>query len=453
MSLIETMQERRAATKAALDALLQTPLDEAREATDVENTAAEAKIAELRQIDARIAELVDAEAREAAAANALGAIKYEPRATVTSEPHTYEKGGANSYFRDMMVNGLNHGDTTAARERLVRNAREVAVDAAASDRPELRALTTVAGAGGEFVPPLWQVQDFVQLARAARPTANLLRQESLPGGTNSINLPVLSSGTATAVQTTQNTAVQNTDAVTSSVTAVVQTVAGQQVIAVQLLEQSPINMDTILLNDLARDYATKLDVAVISGAVTNAKGLLNVTGIIAETYTDASPAVAGAGKFYAKGMDAIQQIQTNYFGSPTAVVMHPRRWAWIAAAADTAGRPLVVPNGAAFNPVGTQNQLTAQGGPVGTLWGLPVYIDASIPVNLGAGTNEDRVIIANFDESILFESAPRAEAFRETKADQLSVLLRFYNYYAIHDARYPKSIAVMAGTGLVAPTF
>ena len=45
------------------------------------------------------------------------------------------------------------------------------------------------------------------------------------------------------------------------------------------------------------------------------------------------------------------------------------------------------------------------------------------------------------------------KAFRETKADQLSVLIRFYNYVALHSARYPKAISVIAGTGLVTPTF
>jgi hypothetical protein len=56
-------------------------------------------------------------------------------------------------------------------------------------------------------------------------------------------------------------------------------------------------------------------------------------------------------------------------------------------------------------------------------------------------------------DSILWEGAPHAEAFRETKADQLSVLLRFYRYAAFTTARYAKSVSVVNGTGLVAPTF
>jgi hypothetical protein len=38
---------------------------------------------------------------------------------------------------------------------------------------------------------------------------------------------------------------------------------------------------------------------------------------------------------------------------PDLIVMHPRRWAWIAAATDTTGRPLIVPTGATQNSPGT----------------------------------------------------------------------------------------------------
>lgn len=138
---------------------------------------------------------------------------------------------------------------------------------------------------------------------------------------------------------------------------------------------------------------------------------------------------------------------------PDKIFMHPRRWAWLTVSVDTAGRPLVVP--VAQMP---QNAIASMGdviseGFVGTMQGLPVYVDPNIPTNLGAGTNEDRIIIARSSDVILFEGTPRAEAFRETYADQLSVLLRFYNYAALHSERYPKSLSVVSGTGLIAPTF
>ena len=123
-----------------------------------------------------------------------------------SEPETYRRGGQHSYFRDLAMVGLQRGDTRAAQDRLMRNNREVEVEA--------RALSTTDGAGGDFVPPMWMVNDYVELARTARPTADRVRNETLPTGTDQVNVPKIVTGTAVAEQATQNTAVQNTDATT-----------------------------------------------------------------------------------------------------------------------------------------------------------------------------------------------------------------------------------------------
>ena len=358
---------------------------------------------------------------------------------------TYRKGDPTgpSWVRDMIAVSLNRGDVADARDRLVRNTREV--------QGETRALTTTDGAGGDFVPPLWLVQEYIALARAKRVTANLVRNQTLPPGTDQLNVPRLATGTATAEQTTQNTAVQNTDATTSAVAAQVATLAGQQVIALQLIEQSPINMDEMLLQDLLNDLASKTDTFVLNNNATNKWGLLQVGGTLASTYTSASPTVAG---LYPKFADAMQQIATNRFDSADAIVMHPRRWAWMLAAVDGNQRPLIVPSGQGpYNTFGQYNgPANNQTGLAGEVAGLPVYLDPLIPTNLGAGTNQDVVLVLKRDDHVLFEGVPRAEAFRETKADQLSVLLRVYNYVAMA-TRYPKGICVISGTGLTPPTF
>ncbi|WP_438478964.1 phage major capsid protein [Streptomyces asiaticus] len=447
---MQDLLEQRAALKTELDGILTAPAAEERDLSTDEDTAFNAKRDEIRakdteieKLQARIADLDEDEKRAQRAAELLAqngqAGERRERVQVVSEPETYRRGGNVSYFRDLFRAQVNGNRESI--ERLARNDREV---------QEQRALTTTDGAGGEFVPPMWMVNDYVALARAGRVVANQVRGLPLPAGTDSISLPKVSSGTATAEQTTQNTAVQDTDATTGSVTANVATIAGKQIVSQQLLDQSPINMDQILLADLAADYAIRLDAFVINNNAANKRGLLNVSGLNAVTYTDTTPTV---GELYPKVSDGIQQIHTGRFMPADKHFMHPRRWAWFTAQVDTAGRPLVVP--AANMP---QNALAAMGaveseGFVGTLQGLPVYVDPNIPINLGAGTNEDRIITLRSDDVILFEGTPRSEAFRETKADQLSVLLRFFNYAALHSERYPKSISVIAGTGLVTPTF
>jgi hypothetical protein len=103
-----------------------------------------------------------------------------------------------------------------------------------------------------------------------------------------------------------------------------------------------------------------------------------------------------------------------------------------------------------MNSLASQGELASQGY-VGTMLGLPVYVDALIPTNIGAGTNQDRIIVARFADLRLYEGNVRAEAFPQTYANQLSVFVRLYNYASFQPARYPKSISVIDGVGLVAP--
>jgi HK97 family phage major capsid protein len=456
----DTLQQERDGFQANLDGIVEAAESEKRSALTTEElskfdelrASISEKDEEIRKMDERITEAEEREARssrESEVRKELGQVgeksgEVRSGVRVGSEPTTYRKDGRESYFRDLIAVNLNRPDSRSAMDRLQRNQQEVAV--------ESRALSTTDGAGGDFVPPLWMINDYVELARTARPTADRVRNEVLPSGTDQVNVPKIVTGTAVAEQATQNTAVQNTDATTGSVAANVATLAGQQVIPVQLIEQSPLNMDTILLADLAADYAAKVDLFVLNNNATNKKGLLQETGTNAATYTSGTPTVGG---FYSQLANAIQLVTTNRFLPPDTIVMHPRRWAWMLAAVDTNNRPLVLPsaNGQAFNALGAMSGVAGVNGVVGNLAGLDVIVDPQIPTNLGAGTNQDPVIVFRASDSILWEGAPHAEAFRETKADQLSVLLRFYRYAAFTAARYAKSVSVINGTGLVAPTF
>jgi HK97 family phage major capsid protein len=455
---LSTLLDERAELKSDVDGIVAAAETEARDLTESEAAAfseARSKVIEkdtaIEELRGRIKTLEEDEAREgkvrevqASLSDLPGEERAHAPARVTSEPETYRKGGQVSYFRDIVAVGLNKANRSTY-DRLERNNREVA------DSTEFRALTATDGAGGDFVPPLWMVNQAVMLARAARPTADRVTNMTLPTGTDSLNVPKLLTGTAVATQATQNTAVQNTDATTTSVTAAVTTIAGQQVVSVQLIEQSPFNMDELLLNDLAADYAAKVDLFVLNNNATGAKGLLQEAGTNAITYTSGAPTVA---LLYSQIANASQTVGTNRFLPADTIVMHPRRWAYFLAASDSSGRPLVTP--AAQGPYNQTAQSVApqQGqGVAGNIQGLDVILDPQIPTNLGGGTNQDAIIVFRAADSVLWEGTPRSEAFRETYANQLSVLLRFYNYAAFTTARYQKSVSVINGTGLVAPTF
>jgi len=422
MSRITALAEKRAAVQVEIDAL----------STSI--------ITDARGLDAEISRIEEAEASRAAADAVSARYGLTGNAQV-KEPQVYRAGGANSYFRDLAAASVRN-DRDAA-DRLFRNDKMVA---------ESRAINTTDTSGGDFVPPVYLVEKWVALARAGRIVANEVTSQILPSGTDSINLPKITGGATVAPQATNGAAISNTDIVTGTVTGPVVTLSGGQLVSLQLLEQSPINMDEVLLQDLAADYASKLDRAVLFGTGTSGqmKGLLVISGTNSVTYTTASPTIAG---IYSKTADAVQQVHTGRFLPPTHIFMHPRRWAAFIAASDSTGRPLVVPSSVGrFNAMGGLDAVAAEGY-VGELQGLPVYVDANIPTNLGAGTNEDRIIVARAADAFLYEGTSRAEVLPQTYGANLQVLVRMYNYAAFIGDRLPASFSIIGGTGLVTPTF
>lgn len=357
---------------------------------------------------------------------------------VGNEPLTYRKRGPHSFFID--VRAASKGDM-AANARLQQHEAEM--------RVELRDISNTAGAGGEFVPPLYLQSEWLPLLRAARPTADVLRKQDLPPGVTSIILPRLATGGATAIHT-ENAAVNEVDPTTGNVTANVREIAGQIDMSRMLFERSQPGLDEVLFADLARDYATKLDIQVLSGsgAAGQALGLRTVSGIGTVTYTDASPTV---GELWPKVTDAIQRVTSAYL-NPDTVVMHPRRAAMFLGAVDSTGRPL-------FNAGTPQNSMgdisgTVANGFAGGLQGMRVVIDPNVPTNIGAGTNEDVILVFDSTQIILYEEgAPRTRVFEDVGSGTLTVRLSVWGYFALHSARYPAAISVITGTGLTPPTF
>lgn len=430
------------------DNITEAEVTTATEARDEATRAVDAAQSDVARLEAEVAEEARMDALMGQVRDTAPAPRPTGGARVTSEPEVYRRGGPVSYFRDLTAAMTRTGNgISEAGDRLQRNARQFADTVRNAPASETRALSTTDGAGGDFVPPLWLINQFIELARPGRVTADLVNGQVLPGGTDTISLPRLATGTAVAQQATQNTAIQNTDATTNSVSATVVTLAGGQSLAQQLLDQSPINMDEILLEDLASDYAVKADVFVLLNNATNAVGLISAAGTNVNV---TATALTGAGSAWSKLADAVQQIHTTRYMPPTAIVMHPRRWASYLASVDTAGRPLITPS--AMNPLAASSGVVSAGF-VGIMQGLPVYTDPNLPTNLGAGTNQDPILVLRERDTIFYESAPRAEASIQPGFNTLTVNLRFYRYAAIHASRFPKSTAVLNGVGLVAPTF
>jgi HK97 family phage major capsid protein len=462
MSLIELREEQIEAHVAFQAA--RAAIKDAGDDADIDSLEASFTEAEARYNTARTS-LATAEQREAKARKlfelerrGLDADKRldnptPPTAKVGHEPLTYREHGQHSMFTDLFRCTSQPGMHPEAAERLARHAKEMAFERSvkAGDIPREAQfdLSSTDSAGGYLVAPLWLQEEFVTLARAGRVAADVLGPRSLPPNTDSINLPRMTAGT-TVTTIADNASVSETDATFDTISGDVKTSAGLQDVSQQLVDRGVPGVDSVIFADLAKAYAVVLDTAVLNSATANNLGLLQVSGINAVTYTQATPTVAN---LYPKLADAIQRIHVGVFMPPTAILMHPVRWAFILAGIDGNNRPLISPV-APQNAVGSFGGVVSQGA-VGSVQGIPVYTDPNIPTNGGAATNQDQIIVVRADECFLYEDAagPYVETFRDVGSGNLTVRFRLHNYWAQINSRRPKAISVISGTGLVAPTF
>lgn len=447
MDLLGKMRESRAAKKAELDAILAKETPE-----DGDAARADGLIAEIREADERIAAYQEMTEREAKAIeNKVETGAEEPvvrgSAVVTREERMYDvenqKRGV-SFVADV-VNAQLRGDLDAA-QRLQRHMAEER----AEGNVELRDVGTGAFTG--LTVPQYLTDLVAPPKRAMRPVADLARKLALPADGMTVNISRITTGTATAVQATENASVQETDADDTLLTVDVRTIAGQQDISVQALQRS-VGADAVIIADLQNAYHTVLDSQIINNDGTSGthKGIRGTSGIVSVTYTDGTPTAAEA---YPKLFDLISQIQSGVFSGASHLVMHPRRWNWFASQVGTSF-PFLQPNNTSAVNVGGEISSNTYGGVVGVLAGLPVVLDGNIPTNLGAGTNEDIILGVSADELFLWEQpgSPLLIRAEQTAAGNLTVKLVVYGFSAFTAGRYPLAHGTIGGTGLVTPTF
>jgi HK97 family phage major capsid protein len=404
--------------------------------------------AEIEGLDERIQEVSGEIERSGQLNQNLKRIKAAEQSVVkVKEQATYQKGdGRRSYMQDLVRVQLNMDTTGEARERLMRHASDVAT---LPEYAEYRDLSRTDGSGGYAIPPAWLMDQYVELARPGRAFANLCNTQPLPAGTDSINIPKLLTGTSTGVQTADNAAVTQVDLTDTFINAPVRTIAGQQGLAIQLIDQSPIAFDDVVFRDLVADYAAQVDRQVISGSGASGQvlGVIGTAGI--QTVAASAVTIQGV---YSAIANAIQLVHTQRFLPPDVIVMHPRRWGWFLSLLDSTQRPLFLP--AANGPMNVAGVVTnvASQQVVGQMHGLPVVTDPNIPTTLGGTTGtQDAIFVMRSSDIVLWESGVRARVLPETKAQNLTVLLQIYGYLAFSAARYPASVVEI--TGLTAPTF
>jgi HK97 family phage major capsid protein len=370
--------------------------------------------------------------------------------TRVREPDMYNQHSERSFFADM-YNAQVKGDPEA-RENIATHQRyELQKGDRAGDDTEQRATTSTTMGG--LIPPAYLLELYAKAPRNGRVYADHCNSNTLPDTGMSVILPRITTATAAGMQATENTTVTTQDPAETDLTVPVRTLAGYLPVSRQALERSAYN-DRILFEDLIARLWALLDTQCLSGGGGSGtiKGVLATSGTAASTASTAT--IAGV---WPKIADVIQQVNTNIGGlgySPDAIFMHPRRWGWFAAAVDSQGRPLVSPT--AGNGTNTIAQGDSGGyGRVGTLQGLDVYTDASIPTTLGASTTEDRIIVHASPLVHLFERAqdPTTLSIDQQAGSALQVNLVAYSYAAYTCERYVGASGIVSGPALVPPTF
>lgn len=399
------------------------------------------------------------EAREATK-GLIPAGTVEERIEVVSEPLTYRRFDPDSpgFFADLYSAQEKHDRT--AIERLQRGTKETLIETEKLGRMyhdrEGRAMSSTGGSGGDFLPPLYFGDLYADFRRARRVTAKLVRNLPLAAKGNSITIPRITGGTAAAAQTGDNQTLSNVDATTALLTIPVNTVAAYNDLSRQIVERSDPGMDELIVTDLLKDYNKKVNSYVVNGTNSNGQPLGfygGISGITVQTYTSATPTLPGLlpNLWY-----AVSKITEAVFEEATAVVMTARRWAWCLGQVDGSNRPLVVANGQGpFNALGLDRTGTIIDDAVPTGWiaGLPVYVDETLPKTQGVGTNQDSILVAAFNEHILWEdpAGPRQFTFEGVTSATAAIRVSVFGYMAFTAGRFPAATTLIEGTGLVAP--
>jgi HK97 family phage major capsid protein len=361
------------------------------------------------------------------------------QAVVKEEPLTYRQDNQHdvSFVKDFIDSVVSKD--AAASERIQRHQQEMVVT---------RDGTSASFAG--LVVPNYLVDLAAPLARAGRPFADQCRNLPLPDSGMTLNISRVTTGSTAAIQAAENDAISETDIDDTLLTSNISTIASGQQLSRQAMERGT-GIDALVTGDMASAMSTTLDYQLLNGSGSSGQllGVESVSGTNSITYNDASPTVA---ELYPKLLDAIQQVNTGIYRAPDLIVMHPRRLAWLQAAVDTAGRPLVLPiANVPQNAVGTGP--TAGYGNSGTqIAGIPIVTDANVRTDLGAGT-EDAIYVVSRGDMLLFEDGDMMMRMDETAGLNLTLTLVMYQYCGFVAGRYPAAISKIRGTGLIAPTF
>ena len=332
---------------------------------------------------------------------AVGAAKEAADAIKRVSP------GFSARLRDVLPAHPVHGTVEDAEKRLLEVERRTVTPAS---------IDIYAIAGPAFVGEL-----FATAARTKAALAGALRHEPLPKNLN-VRVPNLQSGASVGYQANAQP-LSSTDPQTADFTGQVATIAGYVDAAQQDLDMTPGHLlDRAIATDLGAAFGAMLEqeLFVGNGQADHLYGLLNIAGTVASSYTDATATPA---EFLAAVGSAYAATSVSYGAPIDLIAIHSRRRAWLES---KLGYP--------------------------PKWPAPVLETEGIPTNLGAGSNEDVLLLLVRDQTVLMLGELQVGVSVEPNSGTLTIRYRSYGYAALLPLM-PASVGKLNGSGLVTPVF
>lgn len=202
------------------------------------------------------------------------------------------------------------------------------------------------------------------LINSGRPTLAAFSTSALPATGLSVEYAKINTNTiAVGKQTTENTALSTGDIALSTVSVSVGTYGGYVKLSKQAVERSTVNYLDVAFQAMSLAYAKKMNtefVAVLAG--------LTWTGKTYDISALTAAAVAGG------IADGSAYIYTNTGLSPEFIVAGVTAYKRLVGIVDTAGRPVVLQDGAGVNNIGGADIPGLRG----SVFGLPIIVDPAL---------------------------------------------------------------------------
>lgn len=364
------------------------------------------------------------------------------------EQSPYAADSGQSFFIDQIDIGrrdVDNGTREEVRERLMQHYRS-AGDEASAAQVRTHSVGTPSE-GGVLVAPAYLQNEFIEVLAESNTVSSLVTtipiSEGPLGKTVSVHLPKQLSRAGVGAHT-ENNALANADGTFDTVQADIKRRGGRATVPNFLLDRSLPGIDQIILRGLAEAAAEDLNDLVMTNNVSNAKGFLAETSLGDSPFTATTPTLDG---FKSAMFGSIEDVYTGIKSTVgVGILMTVRRWFWVLNLVDQSTNGyLRVNDKVAFDANGVP---TGGTGPVGWLAGVPIYLDHSIPVNLGAGTNQDSAITSRFSESWLLRSNPKFAVSEHAGFDNDQTKMRVTYDAGFSCARRKEATSIVGGTGM-----